>query len=300
MKQMLADTKEKLQFWLEYDAPKWLKTVWSYIGLDDLIAVILLLLGILGYVRGPIPYIPGWHEFYSDIKSELVGLGITVLILGNADQYIRTQMEKRRLILQMGSPDNAFAVEAARQLKARDWLYDGTISRVRLENANLSGVDLRSADLIMADFRHADLSGADLKYADLSEALLRNADLSGAYLTSTDLSGADLTDADLSKAVLAYADLSETDLLRADLNEAILEGADLRYAIIWYVDLSGADLRGADLSEAFLKNTDLSGAKYNEQRVFIGFLGIKPTQWPDGFDLAAAGAINVSEQSKPS
>jgi hypothetical protein len=53
-------------------------------------------------------------DFYHDIKSELVGLGITVLIIGNVDQYIWTQLEKKRLILQMGRPDLGFTVEAAR------------------------------------------------------------------------------------------------------------------------------------------------------------------------------------------
>ncbi len=34
-------------------------------------------------------------------------------------QHPETQREKRRLILQMGSPDNAFAVEAVRALRLR-------------------------------------------------------------------------------------------------------------------------------------------------------------------------------------
>jgi hypothetical protein len=192
--------KKRLRLWLKYDAPKWLKTVWSYLGLDDLIAVILLLLGILGYVRGPIPYIPGWNEFYNDIKSELVGIGVTVLILGNADQYIRTQMEKRRLILQMGSPNNAFAREAVRQLRSRGWLSDGTTSDVYLFFANLSGAYLGDAELCGAFLRSANLSGADLQDVNLSRANLIWADLSGAELSGANLSGADLEGANLSGA----------------------------------------------------------------------------------------------------
>jgi hypothetical protein len=292
---------KRLTRWWQDKAPKWLKTAWSYIGLDDLIAVIFLVVGILGFVPGPIPHIPGWSDFYHGIKSELVGLGITVLILGNADQYIRTQMEKRRLILQMGSPNNEIAIEAVRQLRSRGWLTDGTTRGAYLKNAKLSGADLEGADLSRVKFRGADLSGANLMgadlsgasllFANLSEADLRLAKLGWAYLMKANLCGANLVYADLSEAYLMDADLRRAYFMGANLSGADLEGAYLSGANLRGADLSGANLIGLDLSVALLQGAYLSGSQYNDQTIIYGSIEYEPTKWPDGFDPAAAGAI---------
>jgi len=61
------------------------------------------------------------------LSNELIGIGITVLIIDNANELMKRREENRRLIPQMGSPDNAFVVEAVRQLRKRDWLKDGSI-----------------------------------------------------------------------------------------------------------------------------------------------------------------------------
>lgn len=60
-----------------------------YIGWEDGIAVALILLGALGH-------------FDMNIRSELIGIGITVLIIDNVNEMYRRQAEKDRLILQMG------------------------------------------------------------------------------------------------------------------------------------------------------------------------------------------------------
>ena len=98
----------------------------------DFVGGILLLIGLLGFIPGPIPYIPWLYEFHQAIKSELIGIGIAVILIDNANEIIRRNEEKKRLILQMGSPENAFAIEAARQLRARGWLFDGSISNASI------------------------------------------------------------------------------------------------------------------------------------------------------------------------
>ena len=93
------DTRPKWKKWEQTPrAIRFIKLVWSYVGVDDFVALLFLLFGMTGYFWTPVPYFAKWSEFYHDNKAGFVGLGITVLILGNADQYIKTDMEKRRLI----------------------------------------------------------------------------------------------------------------------------------------------------------------------------------------------------------
>lgn len=141
--------------WLSTRMGKWCK---EYIGWDDYLAFFILLLGVLGYIVGLTPNMSGWGAFYFDIRSELIGIGVSVLIIANAGQWISREQEKKRLILQMGSPDNAFALEATRQLEDWGWLLDGS-----LIGANLYRADLRKANLYRANMSRAELAKADLR-----------------------------------------------------------------------------------------------------------------------------------------
>ncbi len=104
---------------------------------------------------------------------------------------------------------------------------------------------------------------------------LAGAELRGACLSEADLFGAQLVSADLRGADLGCANLSGADLRAADLSGANLRGADLSDAM-----LDGADLRRADLTDADLEGTTFDGR----------------TTWPDGYDAAAAGAIDLSRE----
>ncbi len=195
--------EKKKSAWEKFTNTKVIKTLKEYWGIDDWIALGIALVGVLYYWKnGPLPYHPGWHEFYEKIHVELIGIGITVLILGNANQAIRTKQEKRRLILQMGSPDNSFAREAVRQLRARGWLFDGTAKGVDLIVANLEGADLREAHLEGADLIEADLKRANLRFAYLEGALLLGTHMEEANLRFAHLEGADLIEAHLEMADL--------------------------------------------------------------------------------------------------
>jgi len=100
--------------WLATRMGKCLRNIWSYAGWDDGFALVLLAIGGLGYAGGLIPGLPEWGEFYIDIRSELIGIGFSVLLIANAGEWILRKQEKKRLILQMGSLSNALAVDAAR------------------------------------------------------------------------------------------------------------------------------------------------------------------------------------------
>jgi hypothetical protein len=65
-------------------------------------------------------------DFYANVSTELGSIAITVLIIDSLNQRRMTRQEKAELVLQMSSPDNAFAQEAVRRLRARGWLKDGS------------------------------------------------------------------------------------------------------------------------------------------------------------------------------
>ena len=154
-------------------------------GWDDFIAVLLFLLGVSGFASW-INSIPGGTIIY-ELRTELIGIGIAVFILGNAGDYMNRQAEKKRLILQMGSPDNGFAIEAVRQLNVRGWVEDGSLSKVDFRKANLAGANLVQADLSGSNFNQANLNGANMYGANLIKTRLGGADLRGANLNGAKL-----------------------------------------------------------------------------------------------------------------
>ena len=166
----------------------------------------------------------GWVDgVMQNFGTEMIGAVVTIVLLEvMLDRRRRDEAddrEKKRLILQMGSPFNESAVEAARQLEHRGWLEDGS----------LKGADLSAAQLEGADLFKAHLEGAFLSHAHLEGASLRWAQLEGAVLFKAHLEGADLIAAHLEGASLRYAHLEGAkNVTVAMLREAeTLEGATL-------------------------------------------------------------------------
>ena len=76
--------------------------------------------------------------------------------------------------------------------------------------------------------------------------------------------------------------LPHAKLTGAYMRGANLRGANLQFADLRGANLHGANLHGANLEKAKLHRANLSGAKYTAN-----------TQWPEGFDPEAAGAVLV-------
>jgi hypothetical protein len=110
------------------------------------------------------------------------------------------------------------------------------------------------------NFQKADLSGVDLSGLDLREANFRGADLYGTKLM-------------------------DSLLCRADFSG----GANLEYANLRGADLSEANLSGANFAGASLDGAIAQGAIYDPKTVF-----------PVGFDIKAAGGIDVQELERQS
>ena len=248
--------------------------------------VLALLVGTLGYVnerellhltetaKQILKYLS------ANASTELASIAITILIVDALYQRRETEREKKRLILQMGSPDNAFAREAVRALWARGWLHDGSVNKAYLKLANLQGADLRDTSLQKVHLEAADLRKARLDSVELQEAIMVGANLQGTSLGRANLQGAILSHANLQGAFLWDANLQGVDLEDADLRGADLRNANLQGALLRRANLQGTDLMDTNLQEAWLKD-----ALYNDA-----------TTWPEGF-TPPAEAINAGTET---
>ncbi|MBL8153102.1 MAG: pentapeptide repeat-containing protein [Anaerolineae bacterium] len=145
--------------------------------------------------------------YWQNIYITGVGAFLTVAILDRQAEHRATRQRKEELILQMGNPDNGFAVEAARVLRLKGWLKDGSLTQVDLWQANLQKAQLNRSDLRNAQLAFANLQDVCLDAANLCSADLRCAKLQRARLWVADLRGACLELANLEKAQLISAEL---------------------------------------------------------------------------------------------
>jgi len=161
---------------------------------------------------------------FGDWTPGFVMDGVLLLIINSV---IHTH-ERRRIISQVASLSNEFALDAVRLCRDEGWLQSGIMQGRRFASARLGGADLSDSKLSGAIFSFADLSAADLTYCDLT----------GVDLKGANLHGADLRWADLSRASLQWADLRG-----ANLAGAKLDGVKADYAL---VDKTHSSLRGLE------------------------------------------------------
>lgn len=150
------------------------------------------------------------NTWLGKFQTEATGIAITVVIVEIVTHRRAYLEEKHRVLEQIKSQSNDFAVDAARIAREKGWLRDGSLKGADLKGARLSGAMLRLANFHGTDLRAADLQKADMFLATLSEADLRLAKLQGAFLHSAtlqnaDLRGANLKDADLTGIFLVDA-----------------------------------------------------------------------------------------------
>ncbi len=157
-----------------------------------------------------------FNDFYANLATELGSIALTVLIVDRLHRRREEEQERQRLLLQLGSPDQAFAIEALRQLSARGWLVNGFLRRARLTHASLEGAHLQKLDLTGAWLGLANLKRAQLTDSVLASAYLQGTNLEHACLRGTDLRGANLTGANLTGARLDEATRFDTETILPD------------------------------------------------------------------------------------
>ncbi len=229
-------------------------------------------------------------QFVLSFCPEAVGIAFTVFVLNRLAEQREERREKVRLkeklIEQLKSQKNEYAIRAAEELANQGWLQDGSLNRedfsgvqwhdaplvkaqlqevilidADLEKARLNFSNLHKADLRAANFSEANLGNIDLSETDMSSAELPEADLHGANLQDANLDAANLQGAHLQGACLQDARLQKANLRNAELQDANLRGADFSDADMGQAKLSAADLRRAELREANLFEVNLLEAK---------------------------------------
>ncbi len=184
-----------------------------------ILAAVVILVGSLGQHPGLDPFTfikKTFDDFYANVGTELASIAITVLIIDRMHRLRDDENERAALILQMGSPDHAFAIEAVRMLAAQNWLKNGTLANAHLVHADLEGVNLQDVALSGARLALANLRHAKLTRADLSHAYLKGANLQSACLRGADLRGANLNDVNLIDAYFDEATRVDTETILPD------------------------------------------------------------------------------------
>lgn len=168
-----------------------------------ILAALVLILGVLDQPKGvTLAQVieRTFRDFYSNVATELASIAVTVLIIDRLNQRRAEERECANLILQLGSPDHSFAIEALRMLQARGWLEKGALNGAQLNRAHLIGAHLHNLSLVgahlaFANLQKALLTGSDLSHASLQGTNLEGACLRGATLYSTNFNEANLTHA---------------------------------------------------------------------------------------------------------
>jgi uncharacterized protein YjbI with pentapeptide repeats len=145
---------------------------------------------------------------------------------------------------------------------------------VALNGADFSG--MQAGPLSLWD---VSLNGANLSDCKLAHSSIRNSDLRWALLVDTDLSDADLFGSDFGCASLGGADFSRAILLKADFSKGFPARASVR------ADHARDNARRA--KEHWLET--LADARFQSAKYSYS------TKWPDGFDPARAGLVDIGD-----
>ena len=104
------------------------------------------------------------------------GLVIDAVLLLVINRVIHNH-ERKRVISQVGSLSNEFALDAVRRCREEGWLHTGIMAGGTFAKARLATADLSDARLTGVDLSFADLSRADLTHADLLQFVITDQQL---------------------------------------------------------------------------------------------------------------------------
>ncbi len=217
-------------------------------------------------------FFAGENSYIVNLYTSVLSIVVTIGALDALNERCAIQLEKQRLIHQMGSPIREFAVEATRILRLHRWGFgeDKTLEKAMLPNANLEGAHLSWCNLEGAYLGGVILNQAIIDYSNLKDTILSEAQLRSSRLDGVTLENARLNRADFRGASFGAYEPEEiaadfmlrlddvgienlkkeggrlTNFRNADLSDANLEGT-------WFgnVDLEGADLVSANLKGLF-------------------------------------------------
>jgi len=106
-------------------------------------------------------------DFLYNLAPEAVGIVFTVLVLNRFDQLREDRQTFERLIREMHSRYNQFALQAIEELRVLGWLSDGRLRGYELKGSNWKDANLYQANLTECDLQRVDFENADLYQANL-------------------------------------------------------------------------------------------------------------------------------------
>ena len=230
----------------------------------------------------------------TNIYTELLSIGVTILILDRLAKYRATNQLKKQLVWDVASRSNEMAKRAVTIMRHEKWLTGpkGILRGKDLYGAQLQESDLGGANLSETILVGANLSGANLQSINLSKAQVIGANLQNSSMALVNLSGADLLLSDMSGATLWSANLRGANLginlqnakviganpayRNTNLSNAQLIGSSLFGAILWGANFAGANLENVDLENAVLKGEN----PMTQENEFVQFS--PDTVLPDG------------------
>ena len=162
-----------------------------------------------------------WQNFSTEIMGAIVTFLLFEIVIGGRRQHdarLEAHTEQlERLIRIMQSIEHLPAANAVEELRARNWLKDGTLAGRDFKNAHLKSLHLAEANFEDCNLCHANLQDANLEDSKLEKAALEGANLKGANLTNADMCGANLRYADMSTSILSDADMRGASLTHAKM-----------------------------------------------------------------------------------
>lgn len=221
--------------------------IWNWLSAPRVIALLMLLGGMLGFFMDYAfqqEYSVAWslsleNNVFIAMGPEFVSIAIGVLIIDWANARFQREQKVEGLIRQLKSEFISTSLDALAELRVTGWLYDGTLERENLTQANLPDADLVAHHFIEPEVGSIvrqdlppQLKGAELRFTILKGAILEGADLSKTNLVAADLRDANLRCADLQAANLRAVGFIRTDLRGSNLGGANLTDANLKDAII--------------------------------------------------------------------
>jgi len=155
----------------------------------------------------------------TNIYTEIISIGITIVILDRINEYRETQRLKKQLRRDAGSRSNTTALSAIDSMRHEGWLVgkSGLLEKQSLRRSNLDQSYLRYAQLYKTDLYRSSLVEADLIEADMKFSNLTHANLEGAWLYRTQLNGAELSYVNFEKARFGGVNFYGANLKHANL-----------------------------------------------------------------------------------
>lgn len=180
------------------------------------VAWFLIILGIavllVGFYPKSLPRII--EDLYANFATELISIGVAVLIIDRIRERRANEREKKMLISQMASTFNVLACDAARIIRERGWHKE--LDDISLWKANLEGAELYEFTLTGVNLAFANLKNTNLNAANLIGATLNDANLEGTHLHKTLLRNASIKAVEADKLIFKDARFFETDLTGAE------------------------------------------------------------------------------------